>query len=229
MAPYRRSLTEPQDCSDDSAAGQCARTMHHLLPSCLRWLPVERPACALGPTESFDVSRPDTANHPGSPSPGPAGHASASRDSASAVRTANRVLNSLTVRFSPLASAALSKAARQLPVPRRTSTAYTRSESTHEPIGAVCPRCSQLVSVEGRRRRHARLLDLRHRRRACSGRDRHRRQMPEVRGKQPRNSPRAQSSHRRDLRRPRCRGAVVRGQPQRPYTGTCSQNATPAT
>ena len=27
---------EPQDCSDDSAAGQCARLMHHLLPGRLR-------------------------------------------------------------------------------------------------------------------------------------------------------------------------------------------------
>ena len=33
---------EPQDCFDDSAAGRCARLMHHLLPSRFRRLPVER-------------------------------------------------------------------------------------------------------------------------------------------------------------------------------------------
>ena len=33
---------EPQDCSDDCAAGQCARLMHHLLPSRFRRLPTDR-------------------------------------------------------------------------------------------------------------------------------------------------------------------------------------------
>ena len=40
---------EPQDCSDDSAAGQCVRVMHHLLPSRFRRLPVERLASAPRP------------------------------------------------------------------------------------------------------------------------------------------------------------------------------------
>ena len=32
---------EPQDCSDDSATGQCAPLMRHLLPGRFRRLPVE--------------------------------------------------------------------------------------------------------------------------------------------------------------------------------------------
>ena len=83
------SYAEPQDCSDDSAAGQCARLTHHLLPGRFRGLPVERP----GSRSDFDASRPDTADHLGPLSPRPTGCASASRDSAGGLRTANRVLN----------------------------------------------------------------------------------------------------------------------------------------
>ena len=53
---------EPQDCSDDSAAGQCARLMHHPLSGRLRRLPVERPACAPGSPGEFDASHPDAGN-----------------------------------------------------------------------------------------------------------------------------------------------------------------------
>ena len=115
------------DC-DDCAAGQCAPLIHHLLPSRFRQLPAERPACAPRSPGDFHASRPDTANHLGPLPPRPAGGGSASRDSASALRTANRVLNRFPVRFSPLVSGALGEAARQIPAHRRTSTAYANSE-----------------------------------------------------------------------------------------------------
>ena len=59
---------EPQDCSDDSVAGQYARLLHHPLPSRFRRLSVERSACAPGLLGNFDVSQPDTVNRPGLPS-----------------------------------------------------------------------------------------------------------------------------------------------------------------
>ena len=52
----------PQDCSDDSAVGQCARLTHYLIPSSFRRLPVERPTCARHHPGAVDASRPDTAN-----------------------------------------------------------------------------------------------------------------------------------------------------------------------
>ena len=114
---------EPQDCSDDSAAGHYARLMHYPLPTRFRGLPVERPVRAPGPPGEFDALRPDTANHPGPPSPRPAGCASASGASAGALRAANRAFNSFPVRLSPLTARALGEAARQLPAHRRISTA----------------------------------------------------------------------------------------------------------
>ena len=70
---------EPQDCSDDCDAAQCARLMHHPLPSRFRRLPVERPACVPQSLGDFDASRPDTANHPGPLTPRPAGCAQTTR------------------------------------------------------------------------------------------------------------------------------------------------------
>ena len=88
---------------------------------------------------------------------------------ASRPKTANCFFNSLPVCFSPLVSGALGEAPRQLPAHRRISTAYTSSESTHDPIGAACPRCGPLIAVEGQHRRGARPSHLHHCRFACQG------------------------------------------------------------
>lgn len=55
---------EPQDCSNDSAAGQCAQWTPPPLPGRLRRPPVERPACAPRSSGDADRSQPDTANYP---------------------------------------------------------------------------------------------------------------------------------------------------------------------
>ena len=109
---------DPQDCSYDSAADQCARLMHDLLPSRFRRLPDERPASAPESPRVFDASRPGTSNHLGSMFPRSAGCVSPSRDSTGALREANRDFNSFPVRFSPLVSRALGEAARQPPALR---------------------------------------------------------------------------------------------------------------
>ena len=98
--------------------------------------------------------------HRGALTTRPAGCASASREFEVLLRVANRVINGFPVRFSPLVSEGFGEAARQLPPHRRPSSAYTSSGSTHDPIGAVCPRCGPLVALEGRRRRRARRSDL---------------------------------------------------------------------
>ena len=123
---------EPQDCSNASAAGECARLMHHLLPSRFRRLPVERPACASRSSGDADAPLPVARNRPELLSPKPAGCARASCTSASAPRTVS-AFNSLPIRLSPLVSGALGEAARQLSAHRRTSTPYPNSESTHDP------------------------------------------------------------------------------------------------
>ena len=128
---------EPQDCSDDTAAGQCARPMHHPLPSRFRRLPVKRRAGVLPSQGDFDASRPDIAKHPGLLSPRTAGCAPASGASAGALGVANRVLNCLPVRYSPLVSGTLGEAARQSPALRQTSAAHTTSPSAHDLLGTV--------------------------------------------------------------------------------------------
>lgn len=157
------------------------------------------------------IASADTANHPGPLSPRSAGCASASHEFAAPLRAENRVFNSFPVRFSPLVSEGFGEAARQLPPHRRTSSAYTSSGSTHDPIGAVCPRCGPLGALECRRRGSARRSDLHHCRRACRGRDRHHRRIREVRGQDPRGSPGAQPAHRRARGHPRRPGAVLQG------------------
>ena len=91
---------KPQDCSNDSPAGHCARLMHNLLPGRFRRLPVERPAYAPRPPAEFDASRPDTANHPGPLSPRPGGCASASRDFTRTFPDANHIFTGFPVPLS---------------------------------------------------------------------------------------------------------------------------------
>ena len=80
--------------------GPGARLMHHPQPSRFRRLRVERLACAAGHPGDFDASRSDTANHPRPLSPRPADSASASRASAGALRTTNRLFSSFPVPLS---------------------------------------------------------------------------------------------------------------------------------
>ena len=204
--------SEPQDCSYDSAAGQCARLMSHLLPGRFRWLPVHSAACAPRSPGEFDALRPDTANHPGPRSPTPTGRASASRGSVRELRGPNRVFNSF--RHGSLRSYGqrLAKPLDNLRrfVEHRRRTPVWRRPMTRSGL-CVCPRCGPLVTVEDRGRRSTRRSDVHHCRRACRGRDRHRRRLREVRGKVPSSSPGAQSSHRRGRRLPRRPGAVLQG------------------
>lgn len=80
-------------------------------------------------------------------------------------------------------------------------------ESTHDPIGSVCPGCGPLVAFAGRRRRSPRSSDLHRRRR----RDRQHGRLREVHTADPRSSPGSQSPHPRARRCPRRSGAELQG------------------